>query len=469
MPSPLIRFPIAYKLLFWCFSLILIFYLTTAFLLDAMRGVVMTSDEIVTIHYRAAEEAERMIQQLLVALEYTKRYQILENERDHEAYRLTLKEYGRSLERLGAGPQVSELRQGFDLSVTGEGEWTGEPDEVISQWMVALAGIRDEHRERMRTELEVLTSDSESAASVGLVGMIVSLGIGLTGSVFIAVLLNRSLRELRNGITRLHRTGGFVPVRRVSGDELGDLSVAFNQMAVRLRKEEELRLEFLSMLNQEMDAPLHTIEESLGRISRESSDRLTPAQQRVLGICRREVGRLGHLMDRLLKLSSIEVGNLPVNAKPMDARTLIDDALSRIEAESHGRDVGISVASPDRGACTVLGDAEHLRQVLSTLFKNALLRSEQGSTIGLRVDPDPRQALLYFRVGDKGRDIPPQEQEQLFSPYARSPFSDDDEPYVGLDLSISKRIVEVHGGSMWYENKPGRGNIFGFSLPMIKA
>jgi signal transduction histidine kinase len=236
-----------------------------------------------------------------------------------------------------------------------------------------------------------------------------------------------------------------------------------------LRKEEELRLEFLSMLNQEMDAPLHTIEESLGRVARESSERLTPAQQRVLGICQREVGRLGHLMDRLLKLSSIEIGTLPVNAKPMDARELVDEALARTQAEAKARDVGISMASPERGVCTVLGDAEHLRQVLSTLFRNALLRSEQGSTIGLRVDPDPGQALLYFRVGDKGRDIPPHDQDRLFSPYARSPFLDDDDPYVGLDLSISKRIVEVHGGTMWFENKPGKGNIFGFSLPMIKA
>jgi signal transduction histidine kinase len=469
MPTtkPLIRFPIAYKLLFWCFSLILIFFVTTASLLDAMREVVTSSREIVTVNSRAAEGAERMIQQLLSAIEYTKRYQILENPQDRNAYRNVLLEYGRGFEALGGGERVDDLKGGYALAVTGDGEWVREPDKSITQWIGMLRAIRDENRSLMRSDLEALTIRSQKAANIGLVGMVVSLGLGLSGSVLIAILLNRSLRDLRNGITRLHRTGAFEPIRRRSGDELGDLSVAFNQMAARMAKEEELRLEFLSMLNHEMEAPLHTIEESLARVARESTDRLSPAQQRVLSICQREVSRLSHLMDRLLRLSSFEVGGLPVNPKPLEVKTLLEDTVERIQPAAQAKEVQFSISGPRR-EFTVLGDVEHIRQVLLNLFGNALARSEPGSTVGVRVDPEPDSSLLFFRIGDRGREIPPEEQERLFEPYYRSPFLGEEE-HAGLDLSISKRIVEVHGGSMWYGNNPGKGNIFGFSLPLIQT
>jgi signal transduction histidine kinase len=465
--KPLIRFPIAYKLLFWCISMILIFFLTTGYLLDGLRAVVSSSSQIVNVNHRAAEGAERMMQQVLNALEYTKRYRILENEQDRAAYRSVLLEYGRNLDTLGEGEQATVLKGHFALAVNGEGEWVGEPDEAVGQWLETLAAVRDENRSRMRSDLESLTARSQSAATIGLAGMIISLLFGLSGSVLIAVLLNRSLRELRSGITRLHRTGAFEPVRRRSGDELGDLAVAFNQMAARLSKEEELRLEFLAMLNHEMEAPLHTIEESLGRVAKESTDRLTPAQQRVLTICEREVNRLSHLMNRLLRLSTFEVGGMPVNPKPLDVKTLLDDTVERIQPAAQAKEVQLSISGL-KGPLTVLGDSEHIRQVLLNLFGNALSRSTSGSTIGVRVDPGPDGERLLFRIGDKGAEIPLEEQERLFEPYYRSSFLGDEE-HAGLDLSISKRIVEVHGGSMWYVNKPGRGNIFGFSLPMIRT
>jgi signal transduction histidine kinase len=464
--KPLIRFPIAYKLLFWCFSLILIFYLTTAHLLDAMRTVVDASGEIVTVNYRAAEGAERMMQQLLSALELTKRYQILENQQDRDAYRSVLLEYGRGLETLGGDDRAADLTARYELAVTGEGEWSGEPDQAVTEWMSMLAAIRDENRVRMRSDLENLTARSQQAASIGLAGMLVSLSLGLTGSVLIAFLLNRSLRELRDGITRMHRTGEYEPIRRRSGDELGDLAVSFNQMAARINKEEELRLEFISMLNREMEVPLQTIEESLARIARETSTQMTPAQQRVLAICQREAGRLSHLMDRLLSLSSFEAGGRPVNPKPLAVKTVLDDAVNSIRLAAQAKNVRFSVSDPGKGV-SVLGDGEHIRQVLLNLLGNALTRSEPGSTVGVKVGPEESGSSVIFRIGDMGRVIPPEEQERLFLPYYRSPFLGDEE-HAGLDLSISKRIVEFHGGSMWYANKPGSGNVFAFSLPMIR-
>ena len=114
----------------------------------------------------------------------------------------------------------------------------------------------------------------------------------------------------------------------------------------------------------------------------------------------------------------------------------------------------------------VNGDREHLDQVLLNLISNAMKFSGEGTKI--RVKLRQKGADLVVSIKDNGPGITEEEQMRIFTPYYRLEADRQRFPGLGLGLTVSKHLVEQHGGKIWVESELEKGSTFFFSLPVAE-
>jgi signal transduction histidine kinase len=168
-------------------------------------------------------------------------------------------------------------------------------------------------------------------------------------------------------------------------------------------------------------------------------------------------------IDDFLDISSIEAGNLKLDCRPSDLRSLLEDnvALNAKLARQKAVHVGLQI----EGALPGLSfDKKKITQVLNNLISNAVKFSQRGATVEVRVVA--QDGGVRISVRDQGLGIPEAERAKLFQPFGRTSVrSTAGERSTGLGLAISRRIVEGHGGRIWVESQVGVGSVFLFTLP----
>jgi two-component system, OmpR family, sensor histidine kinase KdpD len=109
----------------------------------------------------------------------------------------------------------------------------------------------------------------------------------------------------------------------------------------------------------------------------------------------------------------------------------------------------------------------HSLRVLSNLIDNAVKFAPADSTV--EVNARRSAATLEFVVADRGSGIPPEDRESVFRPFYRRDGATPDVGGAGLGLSIARGLAEAQGGSVRYEDRPGGGSVFVFSVPAAEA
>ncbi len=338
------------------------------------------------------------------------------------------------------------------------------PDEAVNEWLDILAEARGANRKEMESGIIRLYDMARTAERVGFLGLTGSLAAGIAGSLFIAYVLSRGLRELRRGIRLLSREGRLEPIRVLTNDELGELAQAFNRMTDQLRREEQMRSDFISMLSHEIRTPLTSIREAVNLVKGGVLGEINERQKKFLDISGKEVNRLSSLLSRLMHVSSLEARDLSLELAPTDPGALAAETSERMQPTAEAKGIVILVDSP-HDLPRVKADVENVRQVLLNLIGNALKFSPERSVVTVRLKSDEPGRRVVICVSDQGPGIAADEQPFVFRKYYRAKSVRDSVDGAGLGLSISKRIVDAHGGDMWFESAPGQGSSFCFSLP----
>jgi CheY-like chemotaxis protein/anti-sigma regulatory factor (Ser/Thr protein kinase) len=176
---------------------------------------------------------------------------------------------------------------------------------------------------------------------------------------------------------------------------------------------------------------------------------------------------LGVIND-ILDFSKIEAGRLELEATALDLRGCIESALELVAPAAAHK--GIDLAYDlDPGAPTgVVGDLTRLRQILINLLNNAVKFTERGEVV-VTVKAEPIDAggrhRLNFAVRDTGIGIAEDRRDRLFESFSQvDPSTTRRYGGTGLGLAISNRLVELMGGTMSVESRPGEGSIFRFTI-----
>jgi PAS domain S-box-containing protein len=235
-----------------------------------------------------------------------------------------------------------------------------------------------------------------------------------------------------------------------------------NEQELRRKLEEEIskRVEFTRALVHELKTPLTPVVASSELLLQKLSDK------RLIGLAlniNQGAFNLNQRIDELLDLARGEIGMLQLNPEPVDPMQLLQ-LIAREEAPLALRNQqSLKVALPS-SLPAMYADEERFRQVVFNLMNNAFKFTSPGGEITLQARADG--ANLIVEVKDTGRGISPEEQQRLFEPYYRLESDREGLSGLGLGLSLSKKLVELHGGEIWVTSMKGEGSTFGFSMPL---
>jgi two-component system CheB/CheR fusion protein len=242
--------------------------------------------------------------------------------------------------------------------------------------------------------------------------------------------------------------------------ENGRLYAAERAARQAAESQTRLRKELLAMVSHDLRNPLGVITMTTSLMA----PLLAPLNGRArnhLDTINRSALRMDRLIHDLLDFAAIEGGALRLTPKPLAITTLMEQA-AELGPLAHERGIGLELRPPERDIA-VRCDPDRIHQVFSNLVGNAVRFTPAGGVILLAASVQENQVELS--VSDTGTGIAPEVMPFLFDrlqrPPARAPGSG-----VGLGLSITRGIVEAHGGTLRVNSEVGRGTTFTFTLPM---
>ncbi len=479
-----IKFGIMFKLFLWYLVLISIFYGTILLLFVHIQQIMGISEHIVNRNFRISSASKKMIDSLLWMAESESKYDLLKKEDYKEYFVAAQREFEGSLSEVLLEPteygandpwkllfrdyvtQLADAGEGPDPAEPANGFWI--PEGVINDWIKSISKARADNEQSIESQMRTLNQRGQRAVRLGLIGLAVSILVGLLGSIFLTRSMNRPLRELRRGIAAISHEGLSKPIRVLSRDEFGELAGAFNEMAALLKEEERMRSDFISMLSHEIRTPLTSIRESVNMISEELMGPINDRQRRFLEIASGEIERITDLLSHLMQVSRLEAGAVKIDLRPLDPSVFTTNCIYRVAPAAEAKGITVTGRIPSQMPF-IMGDPDNLQQVLLNLLGNAIKFSPPQSEVIVSLAPEasPGGQTLSFSVSDSGPGIPEEEQSLVFHKYYRAQGTREQADGVGLGLSISRYIVEAHGGTIWVKSKEGEGSTFGFTLPAL--
>jgi two-component system sensor histidine kinase/response regulator len=236
------------------------------------------------------------------------------------------------------------------------------------------------------------------------------------------------------------------------------------QLAVRdAEAANRAKSRFLANMSHELRTPLNSII-GFSQIMAESTSMFDDEKHNV-AIINRSGHHLLSLINDILELSKIEAGQVQIIAESVRIGELLRELHDMLQVTANAKGLALVIDSP-RLPPPVTIDGGKLRQVLINLLSNAIKFTDRGEVrLSLRMAPTSGSTLvLQFAVRDTGIGIAEDQRERIFDPFAQA-----DTPRsragTGLGLTISREFVQLLGGSMTLESKPGEGSVFSFTLP----
>ena len=267
-----------------------------------------------------------------------------------------------------------------------------------------------------------------------------------------------------------------IPIRSL--DQVGALTAAFNALVARFAEAEasyindldrasqldKERTQFLAGLSHELRTPLNAILGFSHVLETEVDGPLSEEAREHLAIVRTSGEHLRMLINDILDLSALENGKLDLAIVPVDVRRLAELVMREATAAARHKPVSLSVHG-DAGVWAH-ADRLRLRQILTNLVANAVKFTEKGS---VQIHITARGPKVAITVQDTGPGVSPEEQAAIFEVYRQGEHARRRRGGAGLGLAITRRLVEMHQGTIALESEVGRGSKFVVTMPRAEG
>jgi heavy metal sensor kinase len=313
------------------------------------------------------------------------------------------------------------------------------------------------------TSLAVVDATRTNLLSTMTLIAVVAVALVMWGS---WVVLGRALAPLQtiadtvDQINKADDLSRRIPMHTGVRDDVAELVISVNQTLERLESLFTSQQRFLADVSHELRTPLTVIKGNVDLMRK-----LKEADEDLLNSIDQEAGRLNRLVSGLLMLAQAESGKLPLNFSRVELDLLLTEVFTELRVLA-GNKVRLHLNQIDEAI--VNGDRDRLKQVLLNLVANAIQYTPQGGEVFLSLARIGEQARIIVR--DTGPGIPAEDLPYIFERFYRAEKSRTRSKTsgFGLGLSITKWIVEQHGGQIKVESKEGEGTTFVIWVNVVK-
>lgn len=252
--------------------------------------------------------------------------------------------------------------------------------------------------------------------------------------------------------------------------EFRELADRFNTMSGKLEKSftqlqqaEVSRKELVANVSHDLRTPLASIQ-SFVEALQDGVIEDEETFQKYLKTIRLESERISHLIEDLFQLSQLDSGFASHTPEPFHLDDLVLQTLENQYVQLEKCKIDVSVLIPDKMPAVIIVPHQ-IKRVLINLLENAIRYSSFGGRIEIKAENVPGD-FVKIVVSDEGEGIAEEDRAKVFNRFYRVEKSRNKQHGgSGLGLSIAKSIVEIHGGSIGVENRPGGGSSFWLMLP----
>jgi signal transduction histidine kinase/CheY-like chemotaxis protein/HPt (histidine-containing phosphotransfer) domain-containing protein len=227
--------------------------------------------------------------------------------------------------------------------------------------------------------------------------------------------------------------------------------------------------EFLATMSHEIRTPLNGV---LPLLELVLSSPLQPDQREYLSTAYASARELLRIVDSILDYSKLDAERVELETVGVNLRDLVSGVAQLMQRTAEAKGLRLTVTIDPNVRLAVRGDPVRLRQVLTNLVSNAIKFTERG---GVHIQVSKRSETrdhheIVFAVRDSGIGVAPEVASRLFRPFSQADASTTRVfGGTGLGLAICKRLVDLMNGAIGVKSEPGKGSLFWFSVPLLKA
>lgn len=258
-------------------------------------------------------------------------------------------------------------------------------------------------------------------------------------------------------------------IRALREQYTAELTIKNEQLEARNREVEQAnrqKNEFLASMSHELRTPLHTIIGFSELLTEQLEGPLGEKQQRFVGHILQDARHLLELINEILDISKIESGRLELKRESFDFSKAVEEVLAGIRHQAATRNIALE--NQNRFQSSLYADRLRIKEILYNLLSNAVKFTPEGGRVW--VEAFGEDNTLRVSVCDTGIGIPEKEYPSIFEKfYQVGDATGVIREGTGLGLPITKHLVELHGGTISVESKPGKGSSFRLTLPLGPA
>jgi signal transduction histidine kinase len=253
------------------------------------------------------------------------------------------------------------------------------------------------------------------------------------------------------------------------------IAIANAQLYAEVQAANMAKSQFVSLVAHELKNPMTSIRGFTDLLAKGVIGPINDAQINFLNTIRSNVERMNTIVVDLNDLTKIEVGSMRLEFKPIQIEEVLDEVLNSFSQQIHDKGL-ILTREVEPDLPNVWADRTRMIQILTNLVSNASKYTPEAGHIYIggklaHANPDDDSSLMvvHLWIQDTGIGIPPEDWDKIFKQYYRTDASKEMASGTGLGLNITKSLVEMQGGRIWFESELGKGSTFHFTTPIAET
>jgi two-component system sensor histidine kinase BaeS len=292
-------------------------------------------------------------------------------------------------------------------------------------------------------------------------GLLVGIILGWT----LALNLSQPIRKVTHAINDLAQGNRQVKLKEQGPEEIQLLAHSFNVLNDRLTSLEKARKQLLANLVHELGRPLGALRSAIQALAGGAGKDPVLLADLTSGMDD-EAARLQNLLEDLAHLHEQVLGTLELDYQPLPVSDWLPKVIRPWQEAAQEKHLGWQVEIPP-DLPTIAADPTRMASAVENLVSNAIKYTHSGGQISVQAGVEGEE--LWICVQDTGSGIPVYEQEKVFEPFYRGDQGRRIKQGMGLGLSITRDLVEAHGGWISLESEPGKGSRFIIHLPIVRV